>query len=156
MGVFVRIDVRDRNACGLNLSNLRGCFDSDLGGIHSTCEGAGGKGFQPITKAERVGERRKSRWIENGLAVDQHNMTADAQFWGGFRQFDGFGERRTLRHQRGRSYNPADVAFHDGPIHPGGESEIVRIHDEPPHAASLAGQKIVTAERAGHDGESLT
>ena len=51
MRVFVRVDVRDRNAGRLNLSNLRCDFRRNLAGIHSPGEGASGERLQSIAES---------------------------------------------------------------------------------------------------------
>ena len=60
-----------------------------------------------------------------------------------FGQLHRLGECRTIGHQRGRGHDSADVGLDDGPVYAGGESEIIRIDDQPPHPASLAGAKHV-------------
>ena len=39
MSVFVRVDVRDLNACQLDFSDLRSSFGGDFRGIDTACDG---------------------------------------------------------------------------------------------------------------------
>jgi hypothetical protein len=67
-------------------------------------------------------------------------VASNAQFGSALREINGFGEGRAIGHQGGRSDDSAQMRFNDGAIHTRGVTKIISVDDEPPHAASLAGQ----------------
>lgn len=76
--------------------------------------------------------------VQHGSAVDEENVTADAQVWCGLRQRYSFREAGRRGHQGGRSHNSTLMAFHDSAIHARGKPEVIRIDDQSPHIASVA------------------
>ena len=72
-------------------------------------------------------------------------MTAHTQPWRRLRGLDGFGKRRSVRHQRGGFYGAALVALKNGAIDAHGKAEIVRVNDQTAHAASLTGAPAAAA-----------
>ena len=72
-------------------------------------------------------------------------MAANPQRGYALRQLHSLVEGRTVRHQGGGGDDAARVSLNDRSIHAGGETKIVGIDDQPPHAASLAGQITAAA-----------
>jgi hypothetical protein len=51
----------------------------------------------------------------------------------------GLGERGTVGHERRRGDDAMGVSLQNGPVHAQSVAKIVRIDDQTPHPASLAG-----------------
>ena len=137
--MFVRVDVRNNNARGLNLPNLRRGFGGNFVGVHAAGDRARGECHHAIAEVGRAGERGKLLCAQNRLSVGEHNMAADAKFGNRLCQLCRFCERRTIGHQRRRSHDAVRVSLHDGPVHARSEAKIVRIDNQTAQAASLAG-----------------
>ncbi len=57
---------------------------------------------------------------------------------------------RAIRHQRGGSDDAKLVRLDYGAVDAGSQAEVVRIDDEPPQAASLAGPRMHSMWRRKH------
>jgi len=154
MRVLVGVDVRNDNSGRLNFANLRRRFGGDFVGIHSAGDRSGGELFETVAKMSRRGERGKLVGAKNGLAIDQNDVATDAQIRRARDQFSCFSECLAVRHQRGRGHDAVRVGLDDGAIHTGSESEIIRVHDQTPHVASLAGRRR-QARRAARDSRGV-
>lgn len=73
------------------------------------------------------------------LAIYQHHVTANTQLRNLLREFLDLAKCRTVGHQCARRYNSVRMRFNDAAIYARCESEVVRINNEAPHSASLAG-----------------
>jgi hypothetical protein len=93
--------------------------------------------------------------VENGIAVDEDNVAADAQGWKGFCKLHGVGESAAISHQSGRRDNSVCVGLGDGAIDAGGEAEVIGVDDQTAHLGSLAGQEYVPAFREFLDGKMI-
>ena len=51
-----------------------------------------------------------------------------------------FGKSRSISHQGGRADYPPLMRLHDRAVYTRSKSKIIGIHDETPHAESLAGE----------------
>src|ERR1700678_3717030 len=153
MCVLVGIDVRDGDARRLNLANLRGCLKFDLFRIQAADECAGSEGFKPVAEASaaRICLRNGGELlsIENGLAVDQNNMTAYAETRNCRCPTNRIVEGACVRHQRRGAYNSASMSFDDGAIDAVGEAKIIGVDDQAAHRVSLAGRRVISGTEAG-------
>jgi hypothetical protein len=80
--------------------------------------------------------------IEQGAAINQHDVASHAQLRYGSCKSHGVRECGAVRHQCGGSYDPAAVGFDNATVYACSEAEIIRIDDQPPHRDSLAGQPV--------------
>ena len=138
MCVLVRVEVREIDSGGLNLANLRRSFRGNFFSAYYARDCARRKALHAIAKLMNFGERGNFAGVEHGLAIKQDDMASDAKSRTLLCEGDRFCERRAIRHQCRGSYDAAGVGFNDGAVYAGCVSEIIRIDDEPPHAASLA------------------
>ena len=72
-------------------------------------------------------------WSETGVAVDEHNMAADAECRHRKGHVHGFFGGGSLRHERGAGEHLGGMQLEDGAIDSRGESEVVGIHDKTGH-----------------------
>ena len=78
---------------------------------------------------------------QNRVAVGEYDVTTDAQFRNRLGELCCLGERRAVGHERRRSDDAVRVGLDDCAIHARGVAKIVRVDDQTPHAASLAGRR---------------
>jgi hypothetical protein len=93
------------------------------------------------------GQRGKLLCVEDGFAVNQNHMAADAELWRGLRQLHGLSEGATVGHERRRSNDAAGVGFDNGAVHAGGVAEIIGVDDQATHPASVAARAGGTLRR---------
>ena len=139
MGVFVRVNVSEMQAAGLQQFDLSSGLGLNLNGADAALEEPLKKSAQLGMKA--AGVRVHKRWEflrgKHRLAIDQHYMAAYAQRWRGARQFNGFFCGGSFGHQRGAGQRSAPVEFDNGAIYPGGQSEVVGVENEAAHWLSV-------------------
>ena len=148
--VFVGVEVRYGDARGLNLANLRGGFGGNFVGVHAAGDGTCGECQHAVAKVRGSRERGKLRGSKNRLAIGEHDMATDAQFRDRSCQLCSLGERRAVGHERRRSDDAARVSLNDGPVHARSVAKIVRVDDQTPHDASLAGHRDREMWRGRH------
>jgi len=71
-------------------------------------------------------------------AVYQDDMATQAQFRRRLRQFRCLGEGGGVRHQRRRGDDAGLMRLKDGAVHAGGQTEVVRVNDQPSHPLIVA------------------
>ena len=146
MRMFVRVNVSHRNAGRLKLANLSGSLSFDLTRLHAAGQSPCGKRYQPTAKTcglRMAGSQGLyATCLQHRLAVDQNHVTAHTQLRKLLRQDHGVVEGRSLRHQRGGSYDAAGVGLDDGTVHPGRVPEVVGVNNQSSHRASLAGSSV--------------
>src|SRR5450631_4244332 len=140
VGVFVSVDVRNGNAGGLKLANLRCRFRGDLVGVHAAGNSTRGECHHAIAEVRSGGEGGKLFCAKNGVAIGKHNMATDAELPDSLGVLHGLRERQTIGHKRRRSDDAVGVSFDDGTVHARSVAKIICVDDQTPHAASLAGR----------------
>jgi hypothetical protein len=143
--VLMSVEVRDRDSSGLNLANLCRGFGLDFIAVDPSSDRSRSERLESIPKACRRSsgrERRELLGLKNRFAVDEHNVTPNAQPWRVLGEFRSLEECGTVRHQRGRGHNAAGMRFEDRSVHAGGETEVIRVDDQPAHEVSLAAAKL--------------
>jgi hypothetical protein len=138
----VRVHMRDADSAGLQLANLRHSLGKNLRVGNAAAKRSSCEALNAIAETPGLRERRKLLRIENGFAIDQHDMTADAELRIPLGQLDRFDKSRTVGHQSRGSDDAARMRLHDGAIDSGSKPEIVRIDNEPAQAASLATNRV--------------
>src|SRR5215469_14149162 len=66
-------------------------------------------------------------------------MAADTQPRRSICELHSLGEGLTVRHERGRGNDALSMRLDNGAIHARRKTEVVRVDDQPPQGASLAG-----------------
>src|SRR5579864_3340427 len=150
MRVLVRVEVRDGNAGTLNSADLGGSFDRDFFRVKASEDGTGGETLQAIAEmGVPVGQSSNVIQRSERHAINENNVTSDAQIRNRRNQLGSLCEGGTIRHQRRRGNDTTRMSLDDGAIDTRSESEIVRIDNETAHAASLAGR-----QQAKHNGSA--
>ncbi len=142
--VFMGVDVRYSNTMGLELANLRGCLRLDLVRIELSRKRARRETHKAIAKALRVvrsHQAGKTVGIDQGLAVQQHNMAANAPEGAELRQLHRITKGRPIGHQRCGCDEATVVRLGNGSIDATRESKVVGVDDQSAHAKSLAGHE---------------
>jgi hypothetical protein len=138
--VLVSVDMSEPQAGVLEQGDLGSSLGFNFSGTDAAGEEAGAKSGQGDGEAAGLflDKGRNVLGREDGPAVDEHNMAADAQCWRGVRQANRLVSRAGTRHQRGAGEYAGVVQFDDGPVHPGGQPEVVGINNEAAHRVSLS------------------
>lgn len=79
MSVFVRVYVRNRNSSRLNPLNLRPGLGLNFASIHSSCKGTRSERLESVVESSRISNGWKPGGVKYRLAIDQHDVAADAQ-----------------------------------------------------------------------------
>ena|ERR1700758_204537 len=137
--MFVRVDVRNHNSSRLNLLNLCPGLTFNLCSIQTPGKGTRSERLEPVAEFSRTSNCGEPGGVKYWVAVDQYDVAADTQGGGGFRHLCGLAEGGTVCHERGRGNDTESVRLDDGAVHACSESEVIRVDDEPPQTASLAG-----------------
>ena len=133
MRVLVCVHMRDVDARGLQLANLRARLSFDLARIEAPRQSTRGERFQALAEADSAGmlrsrsNGRQSFLIKNRLAIDQYDMTAYAETRNGLCQTHGIFEGASVGHERGGSNDAACVSFNNGAIDACGETKVIGI-----------------------------
>lgn len=136
--VLVRIDVRDDDPGGLDLLNLPPGLGFNFRSFHTARECSCREGFESVAEAFRICDCGECGSIQDGLSVNENNVAPDTQIRGALCQLYGLGKRSAICHQGRGSYDATLMRLDNGAVHTWGESEVVRINDQPPQASSLA------------------
>jgi hypothetical protein len=145
MRMFVRIEVRGAQARVQDAPYLRRQFlvDGDAAERH---------------RPHQFGDARRQTLsrMRNRFALNQHQVAANIQAGGCVRQPDGIVERRSVGHERGGAENAALEGFHDPGVHVAGESEIVRVDDEPARGSRFSSHSEPARAPAAVQGDRPT
>jgi len=130
--VLVSVDMRDPNACGLQLADLRGGLGFNFVRIQTPTQCPQGKAAEVLPEVAAMVGVHQARDVvgsEQRRAVDQNQVTAYGKLWVRSRELNGVVECRGVGHESGGSHDAGGVGLHDPAIHSGSEPEIIRIDD---------------------------
>ena len=135
MCVFMRVEVRDDQSGGLQLSNLRRGLGFDLVGINPSTNRGQSEADEALSEMSvALGQRWKSLRTKHGRAVGQHHMAADAKPGRRLGALHAVVERRSIGHQSRGSYDAPGMPLSNSAIDAGSKPKIIRINNKPPHA----------------------
>ena len=138
MGVLVRVDVRDHDAGGLQLANLRRGFGFNFVGIGCATHRAQCEAVEVLVKATVI---KLSIRELGSLSAPSSGEPSTRTTWQptvsfGFERArrTGIVEARRLAMRVVEVTMPLAMGFNDSAIHSLREPEIIRIDDQTPHA----------------------
>ena len=143
MGMFVRIHVRNSDACLLQLPNLRRRLGFDLLGVDLSCDDAPGEGDQGLMELRAGTGDEAGNFLlrQYRSSVHQDDMATDPELGISTSQGNGVVKRRAIRHQGSRGHNAIAVCLGDGAVYALSKPEVIRVDDEPAQSDSLAGRR---------------
>lgn len=132
MCVLVGIEVRDVEACCLELADLCEGFGSDVGCAQLTTHDCEDEGEERGAEVYVVGadKRGNGGGGRGGSAVGEDDVAADAERRVALRDANGVVEGRACGHEGGGAEDAGAIKVFDSPINAWSKAEVVRVDDE--------------------------